>query len=354
MHTKTINAKLKVAICGGSGYTGVELLRILSGHPLVEITAVTSEKSAGKSVAELFPHLQKYRTLTYTQMKKTDLLNTADLFFLALPHGASQEAVDFFFQNKKRVIDLSADYRLTDPAVYQEWYGLPHAYPATLKKAVFGLPELYRKHIQKAYLIANPGCYPTGAILNLLPALKNSLIDLSSIIIDSKSGTTGAGRKADLAVSFCEVNEGFKAYGIGTHRHTPEIEQELSVAAGRKIRVNFTPHLLPVDRGILTTVYAKLSDTTDTAAVLKQYKKMYADEPFVCVLDEGTFPNIKNVRGTNFCHIGLKVVSRTNTLIIVSAIDNLVKGASGQAVHNMNIMMGFPETTGLDPLALFP
>jgi len=348
------NEKLKVAICGGSGYTGIELLRILSGHPQVKITAVTSEKSAGKKVTDLFPHLQKYRNLTYQPLNKTGLLHEADLFFLALPHGASQEAVHFFFENKKQVIDLSADYRLADPRVYQEWYGLSHQYLATLKKAVFGLPEIYRSRIKKAKLIANPGCYPTSAILGLLPALKNNLIDASNIIIDSKSGTSGAGRKSDLAVSFCEVNEGFKAYGIGTHRHTPEIEQELSRAAGKKIRVNFTPHLLPVDRGILTTAYAPLSKRTDTATVLNIYKKLYRNEPFVCVLDEGIFPNMKNVRGTNFCHIGIKVVPRTNTLIIVSVIDNLVKGASGQAVHNMNIMMGFDETSGLDSLALFP
>ena len=348
------NEKLKVAICGGSGYTGIELLRILSGHPQIRITAVTSEKSAGKSVSSLFPHLQKYRNLTYEPLSKTELLDKADLFFLALPHGASQEAVDFFFKNKKHVIDLSADYRLSDPKMYQEWYGLPHEYLTTLKKAVFGLPEIYRSKIRKAKLIANPGCYPTSAILGLLPAVKGKLIDPSSIIIDSKSGTTGAGRKADLAVSFCEVNEGFKAYGIGTHRHTTEIEQELSLASGKKIRVNFTPHLLPVDRGILTTAYARLSRETDTATVLNIYKKMYKGEPFVCVLDEGMLPNIKNVRGTNFCHIGVKVVPRTNTLIIVSVIDNLVKGASGQAVHNMNIMMGFEETAGLESLALCP
>ena len=354
MGTTKNNEKLKVAICGGSGYTGVELLRILSGHFKVKITAVTSEKSAGKNLTSLFPHLQKYRTLTYEPLNKTSLLNKADLFFLALPHGASQEAVNFFIENKKRVIDLSADYRLSDPKVYQEWYGLPHEYQSTLKKAVFGLPEVYREKIKKAKLVANPGCYPTSAILGLLPAISNKLIDTSSIIIDSKSGTTGAGRKADLAVSFCEVNEGFKAYGIGTHRHTPEIEQELSFAAGKKITVNFTPHLLPVDRGILTTLYAKLSKETDTATVRNIYKKSYKNEPFVCVLEEGIFPNIKNVRGTNFCHIGVKVVPRTNTLVIVSVIDNLVKGASGQAVHNMNIMMGFKETTGLESLALFP
>jgi N-acetyl-gamma-glutamyl-phosphate reductase len=351
----TINKDtIKVAICGGSGYTGIELLRILSGHPRVIITAVTSEKSAGKSVGSVFPHLLKYRGLTYEHMDKKGLLKKADLFFLALPHGASQEAVNFFFANGKRVVDLSADYRLSDPAVYEKWYGLPHKYPATLKKAVFGLPEIYRSGIRKAKLVANPGCYPTSAILGLLPAVKGKLIDVSSIIIDSKSGTTGAGRKADLAVSFCEVNEGFKAYGLGTHRHTPEIEQEISSVSGKKIKVNFTPHLLPVDRGILTTIYAKMSKKADTASVLDIYKKIYKEEPFVSVLDEGLLPNIKNVRGTNFCHIGLKVVPRTNTLIIVSAIDNLVKGASGQAVHNMNIMLGFEETAGLESIALFP
>jgi N-acetyl-gamma-glutamyl-phosphate reductase len=354
MSTVKENGKLKVAICGGSGYTGIELLRILSNHPLVNVTSVTSEKSAGKKVSDLFPHLLKYGGLVYEPMNKISLLNKADLFFLALPHGASQEAVNFFFENRKRVIDLSADYRLTDPKVYQEWYGLPHKYRQTLKKAVFGLPELYRSKIKKAKLIANPGCYPTSAILGLLPAIKSGLADTSCLVIDSKSGTSGAGRKADLAVSYCEVNEGFKAYGIGTHRHTPEIEQELSSAAGRKLTVNFTPHLLPVDRGILTTIYARLIKKTDTASVLNNYKKFYKREPFVCVLDEGFFPNIKNVKGTNFCHIGLKVNPRTNTLIIVSVIDNLVKGASGQAVHNMNIMMGFEETAGLEALALFP
>jgi N-acetyl-gamma-glutamyl-phosphate reductase len=345
---------IRIAICGGSGYTGVELLRILSLHPDARVTAITSEKSAGKKLAGLFPHLHKYGDLVYEPLNKEKLLNKADLFFLALPHGASQEAVNFFFRNGKKVIDLSADFRLKDPGTYDEWYGLPHDFVPVLKKAVYGLPEVYRNKIKKARLIANPGCYPTGAILGLLPAIKGGLIDLSSIIIDSKSGTSGAGRKADLTVSFCEVNEGFKAYAIGTHRHTPEIEQELSLLCGREVTVNFTPHLLPVDRGILTTIYAKLIKKTDTASVLKVYKKRYTGEPFVIVLDEGVFPNIKNVRGTNFCEVGVKVNMRTNTLIVVSAIDNLVKGASGQAVHNMNIMMGIEEGKGLGSLALFP
>ncbi|MHB8882849.1 MAG: N-acetyl-gamma-glutamyl-phosphate reductase [Thermodesulfovibrionales bacterium] len=345
---------LNIAICGASGYTGVELLRILALHPNVRVTAVTSERSAGKKVTTLFPHLGMYSGLEYEPLDRERLLKKADLFFLALPHGASQEAVNFFFQGKKMVVDLSADYRLADAATYRQWYGLEHTYIPALRKAVYGLPELYRTRIKKARLIANPGCYPTSAILGLMPALKNRILDTAHIVIDSKSGTSGAGRKADLAVSFCEVNEGFKAYGLGVHRHTPEIEQELSGLAGRKITVNFTPHLLPVDRGILTTIYAPLAKKITAEKVLGMYEKAYKTEPFVKVLPPGVLPNIKNVRGTNFCHIGLKLVERTNTLIIVSAIDNLVKGASGQAVHNMNLMMGFSETEGLRNMALFP
>ena len=344
----------KVAICGGSGYTGIELIRILSRHSKVELNAITSEKSAGKKLSAVFPHLASYKDLMYERLNQEKLLREADIFFLALPHGASQEAVNFFFRNGKKVIDLSADYRLRDAKTYEEWYGLAHEFVPSLRKAVYGLPEIYRKKIAKASLIANPGCYPTSAILGLLPALKAGVVDTGSIVIDSKSGTSGAGRKADVAVSFCEVNEGFKAYGIGTHRHTPEIEQELSALAGKEITVNFTPHLLPVDRGILTTVYARMTKKTETAAVLDIYRKRYAGEPFVRVHEEGVFPNVKNVSGTNVCEIGLKVNPRTNTLIIVSAIDNLVKGASGQAVQNMNIMMGFPEEEGLDRISLYP
>ncbi|HTZ18089.1 MAG TPA: N-acetyl-gamma-glutamyl-phosphate reductase, partial [Dissulfurispiraceae bacterium] len=231
---------VRIAICGGSGYTGAELLRILSQHPDAEITAVTSEKSAGKRVADLFPHLVKYSGLIYEPLEKDRLLSKADVFFMALPHAASQEAVDFFFQKGKKVIDLSADYRLSDRAVNQEWYKTAHHYPTTLKRAVYGLPELYRKSIRKARLIANPGCYPTSAILAIFPAIKEGIIDADSIIVDSKSGTSGAGRKADVAISFCEVNDGFKAYGVGVHRHTPEIEQELSNITGTQVRIDFT------------------------------------------------------------------------------------------------------------------
>jgi N-acetyl-gamma-glutamyl-phosphate reductase len=345
---------LKTAVCGGSGYTGAELLRILHNHPYVEITSVTSEKSAGKKVGEVFPSLVSRGDLVYEPLRKEKLLTKADIFFLALPHGASQEAVNYFFTNKKRVIDLSADYRFTDSITYSKWYGLPHKFIPTLKKAVYGLPELHRDKIKKAKLIANPGCYPTGALLGLMPAVRNKIIDLSSLIIDSKSGVSGAGRKADLSVSYCEVNEGFKAYAVGTHRHTPEIEQELSDLAGKDVTVNFTPHLLPVDRGILTTIYAPLRKKVSEVEVFRLYEKAYAKEPFVTILRNGVLPNISSVRGTNYCHIGLKVNDRTKTLITVTAIDNLVKGASGQAVQNMNIMFGLDETAGLDTLALFP
>lgn len=345
---------IPVVICGGSGYTGGELLRILSGHPYIKIVALTSEKSAGKRVIEIFPHLHKYKNLIYEPLNREKLLNKADIFFLALPHGTSQDIVNFLFINNKRVIDLSADYRLTDPKVYKDWYGIPHKFVSVLKKAVYGLPEIYRDKIKKARLIANPGCYPTGAILGLLPALKNKLIDISSIIIDSKSGTSGAGRKAALSVSYCEVNEGFKAYGIGTHRHTPEIEQELSLLYGKKIKVNFTPHLLPVDRGILTTIYAPMGKRKTAGEIVKIYNETYKKEPFVRILEYGIYPNIKNIRGTNICEIGLKLNERTNTLIVVTAIDNLVKGASGQAVQNMNIMIGINEKTALDTIAVYP
>lgn len=345
---------LKVAICGGSGYTGAELLRILSNHQEIEITTVSAKRSADRRVTDLFPHLHKYSHLTYEPLDKKKFLKKADLFFMTLPHGESQEAVDYFLKNNKKVIDLSADYRISDPGVYEEWYKIPHNYAETLKKAVYGLPELNREQIKEADLIANPGCYPTAAILGLYPAIKKGIIDSENIIIDSKSGTSGAGRKTDTAFSFCEVNEGFKAYSVVNHRHTPEIEQELSIIAGKNIKVNFTPHLVPMDRGIISTMYGKMLKGINTSDVIAVYKEIYAEEPFVNVFEEGNFPNTKNVRGSNYCYLGLKVNNRTNTLIIVSAVDNLMKGASGQAVQNMNIMMGFKETTAIELLAVFP
>jgi N-acetyl-gamma-glutamyl-phosphate reductase len=345
---------LRVAICGGSGYAGAELLRILAAHPEVRITVVTSEKSSGKKVTDLFPHLHQYGNLIYEPLDRKKVVSKADFFFMALPHAASQVAVDFFVTQGKKVVDLSADYRLRDAKTYEEWYRVPHMFPGTLKKAVYGLPELYRKKIAKAALVANPGCYPTGAVIGLYPAVKSRLIKTDTIVVDSKSGTSGAGRQSEVSFSYCEVNEGFKAYSVAAHRHTPEIEQELSAAAGKNITLNFTPHLVPLDRGILTTAYARLSGDIDPKTVHEKYLAAYRKEPFTRVLDMGRLPNVKNVRGTNMCEIGVTVNERTNTLIVVSAIDNLVKGASGQAVHNMNIMIGFGETTALAAIALFP
>lgn len=346
--------KIKVAVCGGSGYTGGELIRLLSLHPHINLTAVTSERSAGRAVTGLFPHLAGLTDLTFEPLDKERLADRADLFFMALPHAASQEAVNFFYAAGKHVIDLSADFRLKDPLIYREWYKTEHNYPETLRRAVYGLPELYRRKLKRAKLIANPGCYPTGTILGSYPALKRGIVDSGSVVVDSKSGASGAGRKADPAYTFCEINESFRAYGIATHRHTPEIEQEFSAITGKETVVNFTPHLLPVTRGILTTIYYPVMEELTTEEITGIYKKAYRREPFVRVCDPGRFPDIRNVRGTNFCDIGLKVNARTGTLVIVTAIDNLLKGASGQAVQNMNIMMGLEETSGLEYFSPLP
>jgi N-acetyl-gamma-glutamyl-phosphate reductase len=347
-------SKLRVAICGGSGYTGSELLRLLLRHPKVEITAVTSERSAGKSPADLFPHLYECAHLEYVPLERQKLLEVADLFFMALPHGSSQEAVNYFFRKGRKIIDLSADFRLRNHLIYEQWYKVHHKFTKTLQKAVYGLPEIYKREIRKASLVANPGCYPTGALLALYPMIKNGFADTRSIIIDSKSGMTGAGRKADVGLSFSEVNQAFRAYGVGVHRHTPEIEQEISRVAKKPIVINFTPHLLPVSRGILTTIYVRLGRRGEIERIHEAYLNFYKSEPFVRVLEPGTFPDIRNVCGTNMCEIGFTINERTSTLVIITAIDNLVKGASGMAVQNMNIMMGFREKTALEATALVP
>jgi N-acetyl-gamma-glutamyl-phosphate reductase len=345
---------LKVAICGASGYTGAELLRLLSGHPKVKVTIVTSERSAGLSPAELYGQLQQYSDLKFEKLSKKPLLGRADVFFMALPHGESQDAVNYFYKNGKKVVDLSADFRLKNHLIYQQWYKISHKFPGTLKHAVYGLPELYRKKIKKTRLVANPGCYPTGAILGLFPLMKEKRIDKDSIIIDAKSGTSGAGRKADVATSFCSVNEDFRAYAIGSHRHTPEINQELLNIIREPVDVNFIPHLLPIDRGLLCTIYAKAARRTVLRDLHEMFSETYAGEPFVRVLPLGSFPNLKSVRGTNLCEMGIFYNDRTATITVVTAIDNLIKGASGQAIQCMNIMMGFKETTALQDQALCP
>lgn len=345
---------LKVAVVGASGYTGVELLRLLHCHPEVAVTCITSEQSAGKPVAEIFPTLRSRYSQVLENLEPVRVADKADLVFTALPHKAAMEVVPTFLKLGKRVIDLSADYRFSDAAVYERWYE-PHMNPELLAKAVYGLPEVRRAKIKGAKLVGNPGCYPTSVILGLMPLLKNGLIDHTTIIADSKSGVSGAGRGAKVENLYCEVNDGFKAYGVGgVHRHIPEIEQELSLVAGEQITISFTPHLVPMDRGILSTIYARLSVSASAADLVKLYADFYDGEPFVRVLPAGSFPSTAHVRGSNFCDIGVAVDSRTGRVVVVSAIDNLVKGAAGQAVQNMNIVFGLPETLALEGLALFP
>jgi N-acetyl-gamma-glutamyl-phosphate reductase len=348
------NDKLKIAIVGSSGYTGGELYRILLYHPGAVVTVVTSEKSAGKPITDIFPHLLGLTDLICEPLDPASIAKKADLAFLALPHVTAQEAA---FQLRKlgvKVVDLSADYRLADPALYETWYEHCHQYPDLLKSAVYGLPELHRERIRKASLIANPGCYPTGAILGLAPVVAKTMIDISTILVDSKSGISGAGRSPALAYHYPEANEGFMAYKVGTHRHTPEIEQELSLLAGASVVLSFTPHLVPMTRGLLSTIYAKFAGPADTGTLHAVFQEFYRNEPFVRLLPLGQFPNVRNVRGSNFCDIGVHADGRTGRAVIVTAIDNLVKGASGQAVQNMNLMMGYEETMGLKFAGLFP
>ncbi|MGD0021919.1 MAG: N-acetyl-gamma-glutamyl-phosphate reductase [Smithellaceae bacterium] len=344
---------VKVAIFGASGYTGQELTRILLGHPEAELIAVTSRRFAGRPVAEVFPALYGLTSLKYQNATPKEVAEASDVVFLALPHGVSMDIAPVFIRAGKKVIDLSADYRLRDVKTYEAWYG-KHSSDKILKNAVYGIPEIYRQEIKKSAFIANPGCYPTSIILGLAPALKNKLIDVFSIIADSASGASGAGREPQTGSLFCEVDGGFKAYKIAQHRHTPEIEQELNLLAGEKFNISFTPHLLPVKRGILSTIYATLKKKIDLAELHALYSSFYAGEEFVRVYPAGSYPNISSVCGSNYCDLGLVLDPRTNRIIIMAAIDNLIKGAAGQAVQNMNIVCGFEEHTGLQNIPLYP
>jgi len=334
---------MKVSIFGASGYTGLELLRILAMHKDAEVIEATSRQYKGKKISEVFPSLRGfYDNLAFSDLEDVKSVK-ADVAFSAMPHGASQEIVPELLK-AGRVIDLSADFRLHDAEVYNKWYG-EHRSSALLSEAVYGLPELHREEIKGARLVANPGCYPTSAILALAPLAKKGLITEGSVVIDSKSGVSGAGRSGNLETSFVEVAGGFKAYKVGCHRHTPEIEQELSLAASTPLGVRFTPHLIPASRGILTTAYVELNKEMGLADMHALYSEFYSGERFVRLHPQGSFPDISQVRGSNFCDIGLFVEGRK--AIAVSAIDNLVKGASGQAVQNMNILFGLREDTAL-------
>lgn len=345
---------VNVAIIGASGYTGVELARILCNHPHVNLTAATSRQYANQPLSKVFPNLRKKTDLLCENLTTDELCARADLFFTAVPHKTAMNIVPDLLAAEKKVVDLSADFRLRDVAVYEQWYQ-PHSAADILKEAVYGLPEIYREQIRTARLIANPGCYPTSIILGLAPLLKAGGIDPYSIIADSKSGTSGAGRSAQVGSLFCEVADGFRAYKVGgTHRHTPEIEQEINAFLPQPVRISFTPHLLPISRGILSTVYAALKPGVEQADIRQWYDQMYAHESFVRILPDDTFPATQYVRGSNYCDIGFKIDRRTNRIIIMSAIDNIVKGAAGQAVQNMNLMCGFAETAGLETAPFFP
>jgi N-acetyl-gamma-glutamyl-phosphate reductase len=344
--------KLRVAVVGASGYTGAELVRLLGRHPGVEIAALTAERKAGQALAEVFPHLGGLALPPLVALDRVDWAGVA-VAFLGLPHGTTQEVAAALPAHLK-VIDLSADFRLADPAEYARWYGHPHKAPALQKEAVYGLTELAREAVRAARLVACPGCYPTSAQLPLVPLLAAGVIEADDIIIDAKSGVSGAGRALKEGSLFCEAAEGVHAYGIASHRHAPEIEQGLSHAAGRPVVANFTPHLMPMNRGILSTIYVRLKGGAGADDARAALAARYAGEPFVRVLAAGQAPATRHVRGSNFCLIGVFADRVPGRAIVLSAIDNLVKGASGQAVQNMNLMCGLPETTGLEQQPLFP
>lgn len=344
--------KKKAAVLGASGYTGGDLLRFLFTHPKVEVTYATAEKHAGKKISEILPHLRGLFDLELQPLNAKSIPDEVEIVFAALPHGTSAKVVQELVERGKKVVDLGADFRLSYE-VYKLWYG-EHPCPELISEAVYGITELYEPKIAKARLVANPGCYPESAILGLAPVISKQLIEEDSIIIDSKSGVSGAGRSPELGLHFCEVNEGVKAYKIGEHRHAPEIEEVLSNYSGLDVRVSFTPHLIPMDRGILSTIYVKLKDEMTTGELLNLYDNFYSGKRFVRIAPEKIYPSTGDVRGSNFCDIGIKANPKNRTAVIISVLDNLVKGASGQAIQNMNVMMGFEESLGIDMPPVFP
>ncbi len=345
---------IKVAVAGATGYTGSELLRILLNHPKVEIVRITSEQSAGAHLSAVFPQFRQLLELSYEALDPPSVVRGVDVVFLALPHTHSMKVVPDILESGVRVIDLSADFRLKEPEHYRTWYQVDHAAPTLLSTSIYGLPELHRQAVSRAHLLANPGCYPTAAILGLAPLLQDRRIELTGVVIDAKSGVTGAGKTLRPHLHFPEANESLMAYRVAAHQHTPEIEQELALLAGADLCVNFTPHLVPMNRGVFCTAYAALREPASTAALIDLYAAFYKAKPFIRVFPADAYPSTRHVRGTNFCDIGLKMDARTGTVVVMSAIDNLVKGAAGQAVQNMNLMMGLEEETGLHLPSLVP
>jgi len=340
----------KVALVGASGYVGEELVRLLLGHQHVDLVAATSRQFTGKTLAQIFPrfsHRERAKTLQFVDVDPKQLARDAEIIFLALPHGLAAEFAKPLLQIGVRVVDLSADFRVKDAAVYKEFYDHDHPTPELLAESVYGLPEIYRDKIRDAKLVACPGCYPTSILLPVLPLLREKLVGSKNVLVTSLSGVTGAGRKVEADYLFAECNESMRPYLVPKHRHLSEIEQELSIAAGEKITVQFTPHLVPVNRGIVTTIYLQPLGEISDANILSSFEKAYRGEPFVRLLGSDRLPDTKNVAGTNFIDIAWKIDNRTGRLIVMSAIDNIVKGASGQAVQCFNLMCGYGEMAGL-------
>ena len=342
---------ITAGIVGGTGYTGVELLRLLAAHPQVELKAITSRSEAGTAVADMFPNLRGHVDLAFSEPDMA-VLGACDVVFFATPNGTAMGMARALLDAGVRVIDLAADFRIKDIAVWEQWYGMKHACPDLVEQAVYGLPEINRAQVASARLVANPGCYPTAVTLGLLPLIENDLVSLDGIIADAKSGASGAGRKGSVATLLCEVDSSFKAYAVPGHRHLPEIREVLSHCADSAVGLTFVPHLLPMIRGIHATLYSRLRDVGVDLQSL--YESRYAGEPFVDVLPMGSHPETRTVRGANVCRMAVHRPQDGDTVVVLSVIDNLVKGAAGQAVQNMNIMFGFTETTSLDSIAVLP
>ncbi len=342
---------IKAGIIGGTGYTGVELLRLLHNHTGVEVVAISSRSLDGKRVDSIFPSLVGHSDLVFS-LPSDNILNTCDVIFFATPHGVAMEGAGAFIDKGIKVIDLGADFRITDQTEWSKWYGMEHTQAELLDSAVYGLPETNRAQVKDAMLLANPGCYPTAVQLALKPLITNKLISLSGIVADCKSGVSGAGRAANQAMLLCETSESLKSYGVSGHRHYPEIKQALEILAGEPVNFTFVPHLVPMIRGMQATIYVDLLD--ENIDIRPYFIDTYSNEPFVTILDDGVYPETRSVKSSNFCQISVQKIPNSNKLVIMSVIDNLVKGASGQAVQNMNIMFGLDETSGLTSIGLLP
>ncbi len=345
---------IKVGIAGATGYSGIGLIQILKSHPMVEIIWLSAESNAGKKLSDVRQSMYGVCDMICQPLEIEKLIPSVDVVFMGLPNGIAMKNAGAILSSGKKLIDISADFRIKDAKQFTDIYKMEHASAGLISQAVYGLSEINKDKIKKANLLSNPGCYPTASILGISPLLKNKMISDSSIIIDAKSGVSGAGASPSDKTHFDECNDNVRAYNVAAHRHNPEIDQELSAIAGKEIKTTFTPHLIPMDRGILSTIYADLNSDVSSAELFKQYREFYKDAPFVRILDEGKLPATKYVRGSNYCDISIVVDKRTKRVIVLSAIDNLVKGASGQAVQNMNIMFGLDETTGLEWAPVFP